>query len=84
MVIRRQVRTVFDKVIDLLAIDAERNLAVLAMKKYTMYRDIAAGRLDASTQRIVTYLAERQACKRAGIERPQVKPNMDRSLVTQV
>lgn len=46
MVIGRQVRTSFDKIIDLLAIDIEGNLAVLELKKDKTYRDIVAQVLD--------------------------------------
>lgn len=46
MVIGRQVRTSFDKVIDLLAIDVEGNLAVLELKKDKTYRDVVAQALD--------------------------------------
>lgn len=46
MVIGRQVRTSFDKVIDLLAIDRAGNLAVLELKRERTYRDIVAQVLD--------------------------------------
>src|SRR5687768_1837881 len=46
MVIGRQVRTGFDKVIDLLAIDIDGNLAVLELKRDKTYRDIVAQVLD--------------------------------------
>ncbi|HVN96858.1 MAG TPA: hypothetical protein VMT62_10535 [Syntrophorhabdaceae bacterium] len=46
MVIGRQVRTSFDKVIDLLAIDVEGNLSVIELKKDKTYRDIVSQVLD--------------------------------------
>lgn len=46
MVIGRQVRTAFDKVLDLLAIDIEGNLTALELKKDKTYRDIVAQVLD--------------------------------------
>lgn len=46
MVIGRQVRTAFDKIVDLLAIDVEGNLTVLELKKNKTYRDIVAQVLD--------------------------------------
>jgi len=46
MVIGRQVRTAYDKIIDLLAIDIEGNLAILELKKDKTYRDIVAQVLD--------------------------------------
>ena len=46
LVVGRQVRTSFDKVIDLLAIDIEGNLAVIELKKDKTYRDIVAQVLD--------------------------------------
>src|SRR5687767_14037281 len=46
MVIGRQARTSFDKVLDLLAIDVEGNLTALELKKDKTYRDIVAQVLD--------------------------------------
>lgn len=46
MVIGRQVLTGYDKLIDLLAIDAEGNLVVLELKRDKTYRDIVAQVLD--------------------------------------
>lgn len=46
MVIGRQVRTAFDKIIDLLAIDITGNLAILELKRDKTYRDIVAQVLD--------------------------------------
>jgi hypothetical protein len=46
MVIGRQVRTAFDKIVDLLAIDIEGNLAILELKRDKTYRDIVAQVLD--------------------------------------
>ena len=46
MVIGRQVRTAFDKIIDLLAIDIEGNLAIIELKKDKTYRDIVSQVLD--------------------------------------
>jgi hypothetical protein len=46
MVIGRQVRTNFEKVLDLLAIDIEGNLTALELKKDKTYRDIVAQVLD--------------------------------------
>ncbi|HVF59945.1 MAG TPA: hypothetical protein VNJ70_09080 [Thermoanaerobaculia bacterium] len=46
MVIGRQVRTAFDKLIDLLAMDVAGNLAVLELKRDKTYRDIVAQVLD--------------------------------------
>lgn len=46
MMIGRQVRTSFDKIIDLLAIDVEGNIAVIELKKDKTYRDIVSQILD--------------------------------------
>lgn len=46
MIIGRQVRTSFDKVIDLLAIDIEGNLSVIELKRDKTYRDIISQVLD--------------------------------------
>ena len=46
MIIGRQVRTSYDKIIDLLAIDVEGNLSVIELKKDKTYRDIVAQILD--------------------------------------
>lgn len=46
MVIGRQVRTSFDKYIDLLAMDADGNLVVLELKRDKTYRDIISQVLD--------------------------------------
>lgn len=46
MIIGRQVRTSFDKIVDLLAIDVEGNLAALELKRDKTYRDIVAQILD--------------------------------------
>lgn len=46
MVLGRQVRTSFDKIIDLLCIDRAGNLVVLELKRDKTYRDIVAQVLD--------------------------------------
>ena len=46
MVIGRQVRTSFDKRIDLLAIDRVGNLVVIELKRDRTYRDVVAQVLD--------------------------------------
>ncbi|MGH8561587.1 MAG: hypothetical protein ACRES4_06460, partial [Nevskiales bacterium] len=46
MAIGRQVRTSFDKIVDLLAMDRAGNLAVLELKRDKTYRDIVAQVLD--------------------------------------
>ena len=46
MIVGRQVRTSFDKVIDLMAMDVEGNLAIIELKKDKTYRDIVAQVLD--------------------------------------
>lgn len=46
MVIGRQVRTAFDKIIDLLAINAEGELAIIELKREKTPRDIVAQILD--------------------------------------
>ena len=46
MIMGRQVRTGFDKVVDLLAIDVEGNLAIIELKRDKTYRDIVSQVLD--------------------------------------
>ena len=46
MIIGRQVRTSFDKIVDLLAMDVEGNLAIIELKRDKTYRDIVSQVLD--------------------------------------
>jgi len=46
MLIGRQVRTDFDKYVDLLAVDADSNLVVIELKKHRTPRDVVAQTID--------------------------------------